>query len=131
VTGPHGEFVADTLLTVLATEPDLPLTLGLFFSEVKSRCVATREVSGHGYARQPLRLVRSGRWHRKNANPVRFVSTGPWGMVSHLGVFDPDGRQLLHKSLGAVVPVDREEIFFQPGDITLYVGDNRVVGAGK
>jgi hypothetical protein len=33
--------------------------------------------------------------------------------------------------LGAVVPVDREEIFFQPGDITLYVGDNRVVGAGK
>ncbi len=124
------ECVADTLLTTLVLEPETPLLLGLFVSDLGNRSdtdVNTREVCAPEYRRQPVRFERDEPFVT-NGNDIQFPrSADEWGMLTHIGVFDEEGRMLLYKSMGGVHRIGASrQVGFPPGHLELYVRRNYV-----
>jgi hypothetical protein len=123
------ECVADTLLTTLVLEPETPLLLGLFVSDLSGpdSDVRTREVTAPEYSRQPVRFEVDEPFVT-NQNDIQFPrSADGWGMLTHIGVFDTDGRMLLYKSMGGVHQVGaKRQVGFPAGGLELYVRRNYV-----
>lgn len=126
----YDEFLGDTLRTTLVLEPDLPLTLALFASEPNRRGdkAVTYEVRGDGYGRQTVRFDLDDEFARNREDVFFERAKESWGMLTHLGVFDPDGRMLLYKGIGSVMAVGKgERVRFGKGDLAIFLGRNHVV----
>ena len=62
------------------------------------------ELSGSGYARQSIAFNAASNGTADNSGAVDFpAATGPWGTVSHFGLFDAStsGNLLIHGALTA------------------------------
>lgn len=129
------EFVADLLLSVMETEPELKLYFGILFSsfsvkEAKEEVgkVFTKEITDSGYARQPVVFTKPKNGLVGLVNDIKFPKMNQrWRNVTHYAIFDDckDGNMLLLKPIGMIVTIEPGEIAgILANEYTLYVGYN-------
>lgn len=78
------------------------------------------EVSGNGYARQVFTCdAASGGTTSNNVDIIFTASGGPFGTVTHLGVYDAltSGNLLFHTSITSRTVADNESISVDAGDL--------------
>lgn len=102
------------------------------FSEADVAVTAfSREPSGNGYARTVIPFgsaaVKNNR-SISNASPITFpTATGPWGTISHWGIFDGLGSSanlVAQGTLTGSVPVDNGVTFFiAAGDLEISISN--------
>lgn len=128
---PKGEFIADLLINVLMTEPNIPLYLGFLVSEVtgqKEPLVKTYEIADPAYARQKVSLtpITDGFVHM--LHDIQFPRAAKrWEKITHYAIFDApkDGNMLLLRTTGGVSTIDSGEIVsILAAEFQLYVGHN-------
>jgi hypothetical protein len=123
MAGAFSTFLKNALINhVLRNTPlTSPSTvyLALFTSDPTPDGIGV-EVSGGGYARQPITFAAPSGGVTSNAAQVSFPeATGNWGTVSHWGIFDaPTGGNLLFHG-----------VFTTPKSYT--IGDQAIVKLGE
>ncbi len=131
MSSPKAEFITDTLLNVLTTEPNLPLYLAFLVSELERKGTVIKEVVDPAYKRQVISLKFTAKDFVANINEIRYPkATRNWGMVTHVAIYDEEigGNQVLYKSIGSVMPVwEKEVIGFKEGQLLLYTGSNTMI----
>jgi hypothetical protein len=123
------EFTADLLLYVLMHEPEVPLYMTLFVSEVngeKEPQLRTHEVNDPNFCRHRVKFSPINCGFVKLLHDVQFPrATKPWGRVTHFAIYDAQkgGNLLLLKPTGGVTGVDVGEIIaILAAEFSLFVG---------
>jgi len=82
------------------------------------------EVSGNGYARQTLTFSNGSNRGASNTSTANFTASGgPWGTITHLGLFDAaTGGNLLWQGplvSGAKLIENNDTLVVQAGNVTV------------
>jgi hypothetical protein len=77
------------------------------------------EVAGSGYARQAVTFTEASGIASTDAD-LTFTSSGSWGVIVAVGVFDGSGNLLLYKALSDTlsVTVSGQEVIVDAGSMT-------------
>jgi len=121
--------IIDHMLRGQSFTPPTTIYLALFISPVTDseleQGTLTHEVSGNGYARQPITLTTASNGQAENAENIEFpAATGDWGTVTHVAIMDAQtgGNVLMYSAIDTPKTVGTNDIFrVNAGDLKVTV----------